>query len=278
MSVTPPAGSAQQFTWDVSGAVPQLLEDGTNYYLYGPNVNSAPIEQINIGSGAASYLLSDTTGVREQVNSSGTITGSMSYDSYGNLCSTCTISTPFGFEGGYTDPTGLIYLVNRYYDPATEQFMSVDPMVDETATPYAFVAGDPVNDTDPSGTLLRSANGTTCVDSEGCAYQAREEREQGTCLLIQEDIAAQERLNEWIVGHSANRSGAIVGYGALVGGGALATGTGSYLAIDGYASYTAGAASGDLFVTFVGGLGVATGGVIVVVGVGLIGYGISKLI
>lgn len=41
--------------------------------------------------------------------------------------------------------------VHRYYDPATEQFLSVDPLVDVTGTPYAFTGGDPVNGSDPSG-------------------------------------------------------------------------------------------------------------------------------
>ncbi len=151
MSDTPAGGSTQQFTWDVSGSVPQLLEDGTNYYLYGPNVGSGPLEQISISGSTPTYLVSDTTGIREQVGSTGSVVGSMSYDSYGNRCSTCSISTPFGFEGGYSDVTGLLYLVHRYYDPATEQFLSVDPLADETGTPYAFTGGDPVNGSDPSG-------------------------------------------------------------------------------------------------------------------------------
>ena len=33
----------------------------------------------------------------------------------------------------------------------TSQFLSVDPLVDQTETPYAFVNGDPVNATDPLG-------------------------------------------------------------------------------------------------------------------------------
>ena len=73
MSDTPAGGSTQQFTWDVSGSVPQLLEDGTNYYLYGPNVGSAPIEQITIGGSTPTYLISDTTGVREQIGSTGSV-------------------------------------------------------------------------------------------------------------------------------------------------------------------------------------------------------------
>ena len=123
MTNTPAGGSTQQFTWDVSRSVPQLLEDGTNYYLYGPNLGSAPLEQITISGSTPTYLISDTTGVREQIGGTGSVVGSMSYGSYGIRCSTCSISTPFGFENGYTDAAGLVYLVHRYYDPATEQFL-----------------------------------------------------------------------------------------------------------------------------------------------------------
>ena len=45
-------------------------------------------------------------------------------------------------------------LIGRYYDPATEQFLSVDPLVNETGTPYAFTDGDPVNGSDPSGLMI----------------------------------------------------------------------------------------------------------------------------
>jgi uncharacterized protein RhaS with RHS repeats len=41
--------------------------------------------------------------------------------------------------------------VNRYYDPATGQFLSVDPLVDETDEAYSYTGGDPVVGSDPSG-------------------------------------------------------------------------------------------------------------------------------
>ena len=41
--------------------------------------------------------------------------------------------------------------VRRYYDPTPGQFLSVDPAVDVTGTPYAFTSGDPVNELDPLG-------------------------------------------------------------------------------------------------------------------------------
>ena len=49
---------------------------------------------------------------------------------------------------------GTISLVHRYYDPGTEQFLSVDPLVNQTGTPFAYTAGDPVNAADPLGESL----------------------------------------------------------------------------------------------------------------------------
>jgi hypothetical protein len=41
--------------------------------------------------------------------------------------------------------------VDRYYDPSTAQFLSIDPDVAETGQPYAFTGDDPLNSTDPLG-------------------------------------------------------------------------------------------------------------------------------
>lgn len=153
MSDTPASGSAQTFTWNELPAVPALLGDGSNYYLYGPMVGSAPTEQINrTGAPAAKFLVSDSTGVRELLSSSGSVVGQATYDSYGNPCSGCSLGTPFGFTGGESDGSGLIYLINRYYDPVTGQFLSVDPDVARTHEPYVYTGGDPVNAIDPLGT------------------------------------------------------------------------------------------------------------------------------
>jgi RHS repeat-associated protein len=43
------------------------------------------------------------------------------------------------------------YLVNCYYDPSTGQFLTVDPLVDQTGQPYAYVEGNPITTTDPTG-------------------------------------------------------------------------------------------------------------------------------
>ena len=73
-------------------------------------------------------------------------------------------STPVGYEDGYTDPTGLVYLINRYYDPSLRQFISVDPAYSQTHSLYGYVGSDPVNGSDPSGlAFYRACGGLAAV-------------------------------------------------------------------------------------------------------------------
>ena len=58
----------------------------------------------------------------------------------------------FGSDAEYMDPeTGLIYLQNRYYSPATAQFLTRDPLDALTRSAYGYVDGNPLNRADPSG-------------------------------------------------------------------------------------------------------------------------------
>ncbi len=149
-TITPAGGSAitQHYVWGGDS----LLMDGSNAYVY--TGQDAPGEQVSLSAGTVTYLNADLIrSIRGTVNSSGTLTGTMSYDAWGNPTTAggLTATTPFGFAGGYTDPDGLIYLINRYYDPATGQFTSVDPDVDQTEQPYAYADTDPVDQSDPDG-------------------------------------------------------------------------------------------------------------------------------
>jgi RHS repeat-associated protein len=163
---TPSGGSStpQSFVYDTTSATPQMLMDSTNGYVYGPD--AIPLEQINLSSGTVHYLVSDALGsVRGVVNASGSLVNSTSYDAWGNPETSGGVSaqTPIGFAGGYTDPSGLVYLVHRYYDPVTGQFVSVDPLVDQTQMQYNYAGDDPVNGADPSGLLPVGTNGKTCL-------------------------------------------------------------------------------------------------------------------
>lgn len=54
-------------------------------------------------------------------------------------------------------------MINRYYDPSTDQFLSIDPDVAETDQPYAFVNDDPLNASDATGLL--ACSGSKCAKS-----------------------------------------------------------------------------------------------------------------
>ena len=151
-TITPAGGTAssQQFVWDVLSS--KLLMDSADAYIYG--TQGAPVEQVNLSTGNADYLVGDVLGsVRGVVDTSGNLIAATSYDAWGNPQSAGGLTgyTPFGFAGGYTDPTGLIYLIHRYYDPQTGQFISVDPALSQTGEPYAYAGDDPVGEADPLG-------------------------------------------------------------------------------------------------------------------------------
>jgi RHS repeat-associated protein len=137
-------------TWDTTtSSVALLLTDGTFSYVYGP---SGPLEQID-NSGTVTWYHTDQLGtVRAATNSSGTVTATATYDPYGNLTASTGTLPRLGYNGQYTDPeSGLIYLRARYYDPATAQFLSRDPLVAVTGSSYGYVDDNPLNGTDPTG-------------------------------------------------------------------------------------------------------------------------------
>jgi RHS repeat-associated protein len=169
-SVPSSIGSTTDSTWDTvsSGTIPLNINDATTTsgsitnvsYVYGDLLfgGTAPMEQITTSSSgtSVSYLVSNQTGVQGAYNGSGSSLGAVQemavYSVYGvQSISLGSKITPFGFQGSYTDPTGLIYLINRYYDPSIGQFLSIDPDVATTDQPYLYTGDDPLNAEDPLG-------------------------------------------------------------------------------------------------------------------------------
>ena len=117
--------------------------------MYGPG--GLPVEQINNATEKVQYLHHDQAGsTRLITGSTGTVEGSYTYDAYGNQTGhTGTATTPLGYNAQYTsNDTGLIYLHVRVYDPATAQFLTVDPLAAVTRAPYNYAGDNPVNGTE----------------------------------------------------------------------------------------------------------------------------------
>ena len=142
---------------------------------------------------------------------------------------------------------GLHYLRARYYDPTTAQFLSRDPAVAKTRSPYGYAMGSPLNRVDPSGLLSQSdlssdqiaqlkevcshqhfaacQNAAFCADQSSCANlqqnlnQAADRAEcelaQGSTTPLLATMAKEFRIDAEAAGISAeyytpDRTGAFV--------------------------------------------------------------------
>jgi RHS repeat-associated protein len=92
------------------------------------------------------------------------------YDAYGQGTSAVSVF-PFRYTGQRLDPeTGLLYYKARYYSPSIGRYLQVDAIgVEDDVNMYAYVAGDPLNATDPTGLFkncaeFTAAGGGKCVD------------------------------------------------------------------------------------------------------------------
>ena len=159
------AGSATTyFTWDTEGSLPLLLSDGANSYIYGPA--GTPVEQVS-SSGTPTYLLAD------QLGSTRALTNPLGRSRPPSVTTPGATSparparpprrscTPAQY---YDSATGLYYMQARYYDPASGQFLSLDPDVGLTRAPYNYAGDDPVNGSDPTGRFLQSDGGGYAVN------------------------------------------------------------------------------------------------------------------
>ena len=173
--------TSETFTWDVSASLPLALTDGSTDYVYGPG--GLPLEQIN-GSTTLWYHHDQIGSTRAITDASGAVKATYTLDPYGSVTSctgatvnvggmnkctgTITVSNPFLFTGQYRDAeTNSYYLRARYYDPSTAQFLTRDPMVATTRSPYGYVSGNPLNNVDPSGECGLWGSDTCWDDAAG---------------------------------------------------------------------------------------------------------------
>jgi RHS repeat-associated protein len=169
-------------------------------YVYGPA--KMTIEQINTSTGTVSYLHHDQAGsTRLITGSTGTVTGKCSYSAYGTPTCEGTTTTPLGFDGQYTSSdTGLVYLRHRVYDPATGQFLTVDPLEMYTGEAYGYAGDNPLNYGDPRGLAGESIGEGRCPSEICFPFPNGKETERA--------IEAAKEL-----GHEIGRTASEVGHG-----------------------------------------------------------------
>lgn len=156
--------STRQFLWDPNSAIALLLDDDEHTYIYGAGIT--PIAQID-GTGDAEYLYGDNIGsIRAVADDAGALSLTIDYDAFGSAtASSGTSSIAVGYAASWHDSvTGLLYLRARDYDPATTQFLSVDPLVSTTRSGYGYVGNNPLTHTDPTGLCTDAGIEWGCID------------------------------------------------------------------------------------------------------------------
>jgi RHS repeat-associated protein len=155
----------QTITWSTAGGgvpTPAVWTEDNNGttthtdFMYGPQ--GLPVEQINVNGSTETpdwYYQDPLRNTRVLLDTSANVDQSYNYDDYGNYSTGTTSSgpaTPLLYKGTFTDTvdTGFVFMQTSWYDPETAQFISRDPMVNQTLQPYGFPGDNPTSDQKPT--------------------------------------------------------------------------------------------------------------------------------
>jgi RHS repeat-associated protein len=114
------------------------------------------------------------------------------YKPYGSLESHAGTRAVLGFAGQYNDTeTGFLYMRARYLDSVTGQFISRDPLREETESPFEYAGGNPAANIDPSGLACILGHsvpgpGGRCKSKEDKIRAALKEASEELCDLLAE--------------------------------------------------------------------------------------------
>lgn len=201
------SGAGRTLTWDGDNRLASVLRNGvTTTYTY--DADGARIQQVE-GAATRRYLGDDyevdVTGgsttkyvsvagtlvarkdgatrywvhtdqknsVQAMTDSTGIEVHRKKYRPFGEVLSTSG-TLPYearGFAAERQDPSGLVWLKNRFYDPELGRFISPDSIIDGDdnigLNRYAYAANDPVNHTDADGRKCKGSDGGRCNEEYG---------------------------------------------------------------------------------------------------------------
>lgn len=158
-TVTGAVYESYNYIYDINAGLPLLLvekdsQGNTNNYLYANSLYG------RIGTDGILFYHADGLGsVSVITDVYGEQLNRYTYDAFGNpLTVTETVDNMFRFTGEPYDPSGLVFLRARYYDPTTGRFLTQDTYLGELNDPlsqnlYVYCSNNPVLYIDPSGNI-----------------------------------------------------------------------------------------------------------------------------
>jgi RHS repeat-associated protein len=147
-------GESSFYSLDLIANLTQVLNDGTNSYLYG--LQRVGEEQPD----GWQYHLPDALGsMRQLTDVSEVVSLAQSYEPYGSVLNSAgSASTAFQFTSEQVDLTKLVYLRARYYSPSSGRLLTRDTWNGDPYNPlslhkWIYVVANPTNLVDPSGRI-----------------------------------------------------------------------------------------------------------------------------
>ncbi|MGH8882839.1 MAG: RHS repeat-associated core domain-containing protein, partial [Stackebrandtia sp.] len=171
-------GTTTTYTYDADGARVQQVEGVTTRRYLGDDyevdvTGGSTTKYVTIAGTlvarkegtARHWVHTDQQGsVQAETDATGAEVHRKKYRPFGEILSTSG-TLPYearGYAAQRQDPSGLIWLKARFYDPGLGRFISPDPLIDGDdnvgLNRYAYAANDPVNHTDPDGNHCRNNN------------------------------------------------------------------------------------------------------------------------
>ena len=143
-----------QFINDGGNVIAEITGEKTQTYIRGKRLIAMQDEDGEWSIFGNNYR-GDVERVQRGSYSNGRYNNRYAYDAFGNYSEETDSpkKNPFRYCGEYTDDeTGLIYLRNRYYDPAIGRFITEDPAKDGLNW-YAYCGNNPIRYVDPWGLI-----------------------------------------------------------------------------------------------------------------------------
>lgn len=149
-------GKTKRFLWDKDVVIHEIERSGTlSSWIFEPST-FRPL--ITIQNSRIYSLINDQLGTpREAIDDEGKLVWAQAISAWGDLrqnnpCSSSQIFCPLRFQGQwYDEETRLSYNRFRYYDPATGQFLSCDPLGLRGGLNLYRYTTNPINFIDPRG-------------------------------------------------------------------------------------------------------------------------------
>ncbi|MDZ7858414.1 RHS repeat-associated core domain-containing protein [Sphaerotilus sp.] len=211
-------GSVQRFVSDEDDLVGSL-DAGANVLAsvtFGGMVDE-PLA--SIGSGSSKLIFSNHQGSVTAIADNTSVTYKYRYGPYGEVVPPSSAdSSPFRFTGREKDTDSLYFYRSRYYSTAIQRFISSDAIgLSGGVNTYAYVDGNPVSYTDPTGEIIPIL---ACIANPWCRGAAMGAL-AFTGNIIYQSIAKSDCPIDWGEAASWGVSGAGVsmGIGAGLSGG-----------------------------------------------------------